>query len=79
MLRAVAQIRVKNSSRRDLMHLKAYVIDGALLRDGSANWSAAGLKAQDNNARFTNDPAEVQVFEKDFEEMWGREDNQVLR
>ncbi len=78
MLRGVAQVRVKNSNRRDLMHLKAYAIDGALLRDGSANWSAAGLKAQDNNARFTNDPAEVQAFEKEFEEMWAREDNEVV-
>src|SRR5262249_39270364 len=49
-------IRVKSSGRRDLMHLKAYAIDAKLLRDGSANWSAAGEKAQDNNAHFTNDP-----------------------
>lgn len=78
MLRGLAQIRVKNSSRRDLMHLKAYVIDGTLLRDGSANWSASGLKAQDNNARLTNDPAQVGTFQKEFEEMWTREDNQAL-
>src|SRR5581483_3888361 len=37
-------IRVKSNGERNLMHLKAYVIDGALLRDGSANWSNAGLK-----------------------------------
>jgi phosphatidylserine/phosphatidylglycerophosphate/cardiolipin synthase-like enzyme len=72
-------IRVKSSGRRDLMHLKAYVIDGKLLRDGSANWSAAGEKAQDNNAHFTNDPAEIKGFEQQFEEMWKRSDNVVVQ
>jgi phosphatidylserine/phosphatidylglycerophosphate/cardiolipin synthase-like enzyme len=72
-------IRVKSSGRRDLMHLKAYAIDGKLLRDGSANWSAAGEKAQDNNAHFTNDPAEVKSFEQQFEEMWSRSDNVVVQ
>ena len=51
------QIRVKAS--HELMHLKAYVIDGSLLRDGSANWSPSGLKRQDNNAHFTSDRAQV--------------------
>jgi phosphatidylserine/phosphatidylglycerophosphate/cardiolipin synthase-like enzyme len=72
-------IRVKSSGRRDLMHLKAYAIDGKLLRDGSANWSAAGEKAQDNNAHFTNDPAEVKSFEQQFDEMWQRSDNVVVQ
>lgn len=72
-------IRIKQSGRRDLMHLKAYAIDGKLLRDGSANWSAAGLKVQDNNAHFTNDPAQIKVFEAAFEEMWARGDNQQLQ
>ena len=72
-------LRVKSSGRRDLMHLKAYIIDGKLLRDGSANWSAAGEKAQDNNAHFTNDPAEIKNFEQQFEEMWRRSDNVVVQ
>jgi phosphatidylserine/phosphatidylglycerophosphate/cardiolipin synthase-like enzyme len=72
-------IRVKSSGRRDLMHLKAYAIDGKVLRDGSANWSAAGEKAQDNNAHFTNDPAEVKSFEQQFDEMWSRSDNVVVQ
>jgi phosphatidylserine/phosphatidylglycerophosphate/cardiolipin synthase-like enzyme len=69
------QVRVKPPSRRDLMHLKAYEIDGRLLRDGSANWSEAGEKQQDNNARFTNDPQEIKNFERDFEAMWSRPGN----
>jgi phosphatidylserine/phosphatidylglycerophosphate/cardiolipin synthase-like enzyme len=72
-------IRVKGSGRRDLMHLKAYLIDGLLLRDGSANWSLAGERFQDNNARYTNDPVEIRYFADDFEQMWARSDNQVVQ
>jgi phosphatidylserine/phosphatidylglycerophosphate/cardiolipin synthase-like enzyme len=71
----LVEVRMKPRSRRDLMHLKAYAIDGRLLRDGSANWSQAGEKAQDNNARFTNDPEEIRNFERDFEAMWARAEN----
>jgi phosphatidylserine/phosphatidylglycerophosphate/cardiolipin synthase-like enzyme len=68
------QIRVKRSY--ELMHLKAYVIDGSLLRDGSANWSPSGLKRQDNNVHFTSDPAQVEAFRQSFEQMWNRTDNE---
>ena len=68
------QIRVKGS--HELMHLKAYVIDGSLLRDGSANWSPSGLKRQDNNVHFTSDPAQVEAFRRIFEQMWNRTDNE---
>ncbi len=73
------QVRVKGNGRRDLMHLKAYLIDGALLRDGSANWSVAGEKVQDNNAHFTNNPGETRFFSDAFEQMWARPDNQVVQ
>jgi phosphatidylserine/phosphatidylglycerophosphate/cardiolipin synthase-like enzyme len=71
------QIRVKGS--RELMHLKAYLIDGSLLRDGSANWSASGLKRQDNNVHFTSDPAQVEAFRRIFEQMWNRTDNERVQ
>ncbi len=71
------QIRVKG--KRELMHLKAYVIDGTVLRDGSANWSPSGEKRQDNNAHFTADPAQVKAFQRDFEEMWDRSENLVVQ
>jgi phosphatidylserine/phosphatidylglycerophosphate/cardiolipin synthase-like enzyme len=73
------QVRVKASGRHDLMHLKAYLIDGVLLRDGSANWSPAGEKVQDNNARFTNNPVEIRFFSDAFEQMWARSDNEVVQ
>jgi phosphatidylserine/phosphatidylglycerophosphate/cardiolipin synthase-like enzyme len=73
------QIRIKNSNEHNLMHLKAYLVDGDLLRDGSANWSPSGLKRQDNNSRFTADPAQVHAFEEAFDEMWARTDNEAVQ
>jgi phosphatidylserine/phosphatidylglycerophosphate/cardiolipin synthase-like enzyme len=72
------QIRVKPVSRFDLMHLKCWS-DGRILRDGSANWSPAGLKRQDNEIRFTTDPREVQEFNRDFEQIWNRPGNIVVQ
>ena len=68
-------IRVKNSGERDLMHLKTYLVDGRVLREGNANWSAAGLKRQDNNIHFTTDVSQVRALQQDFEQMWDRNDN----
>ena len=73
------EVRIKADRGRNIMHLKAYLVDGKLLRDGSANWSPAGLKAQDNNAHFTNDAAEVRAFQQAFEAMWQRPDNLTPR
>ena len=73
------QVRVKDSNEHNLMHLKAYLVDGSLLRDGSANWSPSGLKQQDNNAHFTTDPAQVHAFQQAFEAMWSRSRNQVAQ
>lgn len=69
------EVRIKADRGRNIMHLKAYLVDGKLLRDGSANWSPSGLKSQDNNAHFTTDPAQVRAFQQDFDAMWRREDN----
>jgi PLD-like domain len=41
------EIRVKRS-RGAPMHLKSYEIDSRILRTGAANFSASGLKRQDN-------------------------------
>jgi phosphatidylserine/phosphatidylglycerophosphate/cardiolipin synthase-like enzyme len=42
------EIRIKHKAS-DPMHLKSYQIDGRLLRTGAANFSASGLKRQDND------------------------------
>jgi len=68
-------IRVKPASRTELMHLKAYCVNRAMLRDGSANWSPAGEAAQDNNARFSAGPQEIRNFERTFEVLWDRPEN----
>jgi len=57
------------------MHLKALCANRALLRDGSANWSAAGERLQDNNARYSTDPQEIRNFERNFEALWNRPEN----
>jgi phosphatidylserine/phosphatidylglycerophosphate/cardiolipin synthase-like enzyme len=58
-----------------LMHLKAYAVDGAVLRTGSGNFSRSGLAAQDNDAIFITDPAVVDAFESNFERIWARAQN----
>lgn len=72
------RVRVKPPSPSDLMHLKCWS-DGELLREGSANWSPAALKRQDNNVRFSRNPDEVRAFEADFEAMWNRPSNTIVQ
>jgi PLD-like domain len=71
-------IRVKPPSRSDLIYLKDWS-DGEKLREGSANWSPAALKRQDNDLRFTSNPEEVKLFEQTFQVMWNRTGNTVIQ
>ncbi len=50
-----------------LMHLKAYQIDGRLLRTGAANFSASGLKRQDNDLIIVEDAVAAAEFTRHFE------------
>ncbi len=58
-----------------LMHLKAYAVDGEVLRTGSGNFSRSGLASQDNDAIFITDPMTVDLFEGNFERIWARAQN----
>ena len=58
-----------------LMHLKAYAVDGDVLRTGSGNFSRSGLAAQDNDLVFIADQATVDAFENNFERIWARAQN----
>lgn len=58
-----------------LMHLKAYAVDGKLLRTGSGNFSRSGLARQDNDLILTTDPITVDAFEANFERIWARAHN----
>ena len=61
-------VRVKRSG--PLMHLKAYVVDGAILRTGSANFSVSGETRQDNDLVVIRDHVAAARFEAHFEAMW---------
>lgn len=52
------------------MHLKSYAIDGRVLRSGSANLSASGLKQQDNDLIILREPPVARAFETRFEQLW---------
>lgn len=54
------------------MHLKSYCVDGVALRSGAANFSATGLKRQDNDLIIIRGPNACAGFAAQFERMWGR-------
>jgi phosphatidylserine/phosphatidylglycerophosphate/cardiolipin synthase-like enzyme len=62
------EIRIKTDS--DLMHLKAYQIDGKVLRTGSANFSASGLKRQDNDLIILRNEETAARFKANFERIF---------
>jgi phosphatidylserine/phosphatidylglycerophosphate/cardiolipin synthase-like enzyme len=60
------EIRIKHKAR-DPMHLKTYQIDGKLLRTGAANFSASGLKRQDNDLIVIESAGAAAAFKQTFE------------
>jgi phosphatidylserine/phosphatidylglycerophosphate/cardiolipin synthase-like enzyme len=60
-------VRIKHSG--PFMHLKAYEVDGAFLRTGSANFSASGERQQDNDLIVIRDPSAAAKFDGHFERM----------
>ena len=61
-------VRIKHSG--PLMRLKAYAIDGKVLRTGSANFSASGERQQDNDLIVIRDADAAAKFDAHFERMW---------
>jgi phosphatidylserine/phosphatidylglycerophosphate/cardiolipin synthase-like enzyme len=49
------------------MHLKSYEIDGQPLRTGAANFSASGLRRQDNDLIVLKDAQAAAKFKHVFE------------
>jgi phosphatidylserine/phosphatidylglycerophosphate/cardiolipin synthase-like enzyme len=72
------EVRMK-ASGHDMMHLKAYQVDGRVLRSGSANFSYAGEHRQDNDIVMIESRAAVAAFVKTFEAAWTRLGNQEFR
>ncbi len=52
------------------MHLKSYSVDGRMLRSGSANLSASGLKQQDNDIVILRGASAARAFGARFEQIW---------
>lgn len=69
-LAATQNVEERVKPEGPLMHLKAYTIDGTLLRTGSANFSASGLKRQNNELMLDLDQAAVAQFEGEFARLW---------
>jgi phosphatidylserine/phosphatidylglycerophosphate/cardiolipin synthase-like enzyme len=63
------ETRIK-PAHQPLQHLKAFQIDRRLLRTGSANFSASGLKHQDNDLLVIESPAAAEAFREKFNNMW---------
>ncbi|QGM99811.1 phosphatidylserine synthase (plasmid) [Methylocystis parvus] len=61
-------IRIKGPG--PYMHLKSYATDARILRSGSANLSASGLKQQDNDLIILRESDAAPAFEARFEQMW---------
>jgi len=49
------------------MHLKSYEIDDRVLRTGAANFSASGLKREDNDLVVIEDAQAAAKFKHAFE------------
>ena len=64
-------VRFKRA-RSPLMHLKCYQIDGRWLRTGAANFSASGLKRQDNDLLVFDNQAAAEVFKRRFDAIFAQ-------
>jgi phosphatidylserine/phosphatidylglycerophosphate/cardiolipin synthase-like enzyme len=71
-LEGTPNVEIRTKKPGPIMHLKAYAVDGKLLRTGSANFTRSGLRRQDNDLVIDRDAADVAGFEADFNDMWER-------
>ena len=83
-------VKIKDNSSWNIMHLKAYLVDGRWIREGSANWSPSGEGAyctgdrrehreqQDNDLVLSDDPVAAKAFFRDFVRLWQRSGNLTI-
>ncbi|MGQ0446693.1 MAG: phospholipase D-like domain-containing protein [Beijerinckiaceae bacterium] len=72
-LLATPEIEVRfKRAKSPLMHLKSYQIDGRWLRTGAANFSASGLKRQDNDLLIIDSKAAAEAFKRRFEAIFAQ-------
>ncbi|MDP4594567.1 MAG: phospholipase D-like domain-containing protein [Beijerinckiaceae bacterium] len=72
------EVRIKNGGR-DLMHLKAYQVDGRILRTGAANFSYSGMRRQDNDLLVIESPRLAGQFISRFNFLWTRQGSEPLK
>lgn len=63
----------------EMMHLKAFQVDGRVLRTGSTNFSYAGARRQDNDIVVIESRRAAGDFIAAFEALWSRPDNERTR
>lgn len=56
--------------KRDFIHAKIYVIDGALAITGSPNLTYGGLWKNIEHIVITENPQEARMIESDYEKLW---------
>ena len=74
-----SNVEVRGKQAAGLMHLKSYLIDSQVLRTGSPNFSASGLKRQDNDVVVIRNARSIAQFAETFERLWARPGNKVWR
>jgi phosphatidylserine/phosphatidylglycerophosphate/cardiolipin synthase-like enzyme len=68
-LSRLAGLDIRQKRPGPIQHLKAFAVDGAVLRTGSENFSHAA-PTQDNDLIIIRDPAAAAKFKAHFERMW---------
>jgi phosphatidylserine/phosphatidylglycerophosphate/cardiolipin synthase-like enzyme len=66
-LAASPGVEIRTKRDKTPMHLKSYQIDGRWLRTGAANFSASGLKRQDNDLIVIESRGAAASFKRNFD------------
>ncbi len=72
-------VEARFKARAADMHLKAFQVDGRMLRSGSANFSFTGAKQQDNDLILIESREAASTFRTAFERLWMRRDNETFQ
>lgn len=65
-----AGIQVRHNNSSSFMHHKFMIIDGAMLVNGSFNWTQQAVLSNNENLLITNDMEIVMPYVKEFEKLW---------
>lgn len=63
-------IQVRHNNSSSFMHHKFMIIDGAMLVNGSFNWTQQAVLSNHENLLITNDMEIVTPYMKEFEKLW---------